>query len=364
MLLTPREREYQTLTFKKPEGGGSPAETFFPWDKTVLRWLDEGFPAEKYPYKNEGDGWNKKSGNTLCTLRTNEILHYESFFGLAPVARINFGFPLKKDCISSREDWEKEKELLITYMDEVMTEENITQSYGHLISAHQRGDITIRLRVHGWFWSPRVWFGDANHMFALYDYPDVIHDMGALLVRLYKEKMGMLLDILPADVLLICEDLSGKNGPMLSAEHFDEYVGDYYRQVIPFFKKKGVRSVFVDTDGDFRLLIPNFMNAGVEGFLPMDVNAGMDIVQVRKDFPGLRFIGAFNKLEIDKGPAAIDAEFERLRPVIEQGGYMPGCDHQVAPSCPLINYQYYVKRLKEEIKGVGKHLSGAISHCL
>ena len=83
-------------------------------------------------------------------------------------------------------------------------------------------------------------------------------------------------------------------------------------------KEAGVGNIFTDTDGDFKLIIPNFMAAGVDGFLPMDVNAGMDIVAVRKQFPTLKFIGGFNKLRIAEGKEAIDAEFERILPVVRQ----------------------------------------------
>ena len=142
------------------------------------------------------------------------------------------------------------------------------------------------------------------------------------------------------------EDLSGKNGPMLSPEHFDEFVAPYYKKLVPFLKEHGVKHVFVDTDGDFTALIPNFMESGIEGFLPMDVNAGVDIVKVREKYPNLKFIGGFNKLTIPDGKEAIDKEFERLMPVIRQGGYIPATDHQVAPSTSLENYLYYVEKLK------------------
>ncbi len=105
--------------------------------------------------------------------------------------------------------------------------------------------------------------------------------------------------------------------------------------------------MFVDTDGDFTRLIPNFTSSGVDGFLPVDVNAGVDIVDVRRHFPDVKFIGGFNKLEILKGPEAIDREFKRLEPVIRQGGYLCGIDHQAAPGTPYAYYQYYIKRLGE-----------------
>ncbi len=81
--------------------------------------------------------------------------------------------------------------------------------------------------------------------------------------------------------------------------------------------------------------------------MPMDVNTGMDIVDVRNDFPKLKFIGGFNKLCIAKGPETIDGEFERLLPVIRQGGYIASTDHQVPLSASIENYRYYKKKLEQ-----------------
>ena len=114
----------------------------------------------------------------------------------------------------------------------------------------------------------------------------------------------------------------------------------------------------MDTDGDFRRLIPNFTNVGVDGFLPVDVNAGVDIVSVREQYPRLQFVGGYNKLRIANGHEAIDQEFERLLPVVRQGGYLPGADHQVAPSTPLEHYRYYVGRLKEVMTQAGLDAPG------
>ena len=161
------------------------------------------------------------------------------------------------------------------------------------------------------------------------------------------------IEILQPDVVYFNEDLSGVNGPLISPDTFDEFVGSYYRELIPMMKERGVGNVIVDTDGEFETLIPNFIAAGVDGFLPMDVNAGMDIVKIRQQFPKLKFIGGYNKLEIAKGKEAIDAEFDRILPVIRGGGYIPGADHQVPPSASLEDYRYYIHRLSEVMKQAG-----------
>ncbi len=115
--------------------------------------------------------------------------------------------------------------------------------------------------------------GIEPHLFAFYDQPELLHAINETILDVYTHKLPLLLELIPADVVYIMEDLSGKNGPMLSPQLFDAFVGSYYARLVPVLKANGVRHVFVDTDGDFMRLIPHFIKAGIEGFLPLDVNA-------------------------------------------------------------------------------------------
>ena len=47
------------------------------------------------------------------------------------------------------------------------------------------------------------------------------------------------------------------------------------------------------------------------------------------------------------GRAAIDAEIQRLKPLMDEGGYIPHTDHSCPPDISFENYTYYMKRLKE-----------------
>lgn len=280
---------------------------------------------------------------------------FSTSMGFDSVKRLSLQYPWRKlePHIADLRDWESLLESCESILKRNFTKENIRRVYEKYQAGHERGDFSIRFCVGGFFWTPRELIGIEEHMYALYDAPELIHAINRWQIEFYKKYLAEIFEYVKPDVLYIMEDLSGKNGPMLGPAHFEEYVGDYYRELVPFLKQCGVKYVFTDTDGDFRKLIPNFMDAGIDGFLPMDVNAGMDIVKVREEFPALRFIGAYNKLEIAKGPKAIDAEFERLLPVIRQGGYIPGADHQVAPGTKLEDYCYYIKRLCEAMKQAG-----------
>lgn len=390
--MNARERLNATLNFENcTKEGGAVLETFYPWDMTVERWMEEGLPSQlgTHDVINSAHGEPAIGAGEFLDIRlTDSVAAYEEFFGFDSMRRMFLQPPLLvfeeevldsgvdwqlvrersgkvvrrkegswdtvvREPVECREDWEEIKRRSRLLIDKYFTEDNIREQYGRYQEGHKRGDFSVRFAVQGFFWMPRSMFGIEPHMFAFYDHPELMHDMNEFMLDYYLKWLDKILDYVPADVLYIMEDLSGANGPMLSGECFDEFVGAYYRRLVPFLKSKGVGHVFVDTDGDFGALIPHFMDAGIEGFLPMDVNAGMDIVKVREQFPTLKFIGSYNKLEIAKGPAAIDREFERLLPVIRQGGYVPGCDHQVAPSTKMEDYQYYIRRLKEVMRQAG-----------
>lgn len=388
--MTNRERERLTLDFGKPDRGVI-QETFYPWTLTVDRYEREGIaPSLCEGLRQKADG----PGNQVYfqTAWGQGVLDYERALGFDPVRRIHFLLPFRhlkeevleensrytlrrdsfgrqlirkagstlelvhRNVVCTAEDWEKLKALGDEVLERAFTDDAIDAAYAGLKPGHDRGDYSIRLHLEGFFWMQRELLGDEEHLMMFYEDPDLLHDIADYMCGIYETKLMRVIRMLQPDVVYFMEDLSGKNGPMISGRFVDEFVGTYYRRLIPMMKRAGVGNVFVDTDGDFAMIIPNFMAAGVDGFLPMDVNAGMDIVAVRRRFPCLKFIGGFNKLRIQEGRAAIDAEFARILPVIRGGGYIAGNDHQVPPSAPLALYRYYIEALGRAMAQAGADL--------
>lgn len=359
--MTNRERENKTLSFDTYYGRGSVEETFYPWDATVAEWLEQGLDS-RFATLGGRVNFSKADAEPVdaCRLYFDDIMtdaenDFSTSLGFDSVKRLSLQYPWREIGVRVAElsDWKRLLEQCQAVLQEHYTKENVQKVYKKYQEGQEHGDYSIRFCVGGFFWTPRELIGIEEHMYALYDAPELIHAINRWQLEFYKTYLAEIFRYVKPDVFYIMEDLSGKNGPMLGPAHFEEYIGDYYRELVPFLKQRGVKYVFTDTDGDFQKLIPNFIDAGIDGFLPMDVNAGMDIVAVRESYPKLRFIGAFNKLEIAKGPEAIDAEFERLLPVIRQGGYIPGSDHQVAPGTRLEDYRYYIKRLFEVMEQAG-----------
>ena len=103
----------------------------------------------------------------------------------------------------------------------------------------------------------------------------------------------------------------------------------------------------VDTDGDVTKLVPWLQEVGVAGVLPLERQAKVDGMALRRQFPTLRMIGHFDKLTMHRGEAAMRAEFERLEPLMKSGGFIPSVDHQTPPGVSLEAYRLYLRLLEE-----------------
>jgi uroporphyrinogen-III decarboxylase len=73
----------------------------------------------------------------------------------------------------------------------------------------------------------------------------------------------------------------------------------------------------------------------------------VDLSKIRADFPDFLMLGGYDKMVMSKGREAMQAEFERLLPVMKTGGYVPSVDHQTPPGVSLENYRIYIELFKE-----------------
>jgi uroporphyrinogen decarboxylase len=54
-----------------------------------------------------------------------------------------------------------------------------------------------------------------------------------------------------------------------------------------------------------------------------------------------------NKNTLGRDRVAIDAEIERLKPLVELGGYLPCPDHRIPPEATWDNTRYYCERMRK-----------------
>lgn len=144
------------------------------------------------------------------------------------------------------------------------------------------------------------------------------------------------------------EDICFKNGPLVIPSMFDEYVGPHYKKITDLLGGYGIDIVSVDCDGCIDKLIPTWLENGVNTMFPIEVGTwNASIAPWREQYgKELRGVGGMNKMVFARDYQAVDAEIERLKPLISLGGYIPCPDHRIAPDAKFENVQYYCHKMQ------------------
>jgi hypothetical protein len=195
--------------------------------------------------------------------------------------------------------------------------------------------------LHGFFWHPRELFGVAEHLMMFYDEPELMHDINHRLLEFNLEAVRLLSGAGAPDVICVSEDMAYKAGSMVSGEMFAEFLAPYHRPLAAEIKKEDCVAA-VDTDGEISGVIPWFADCGYHCINPMERQTGMDLMALRGANPAMAFMGGYNKLVMNKGPAAIDAEWASLDLLFDRGRFLPAVDHQTPPEVSLENYRHYL----------------------
>jgi uroporphyrinogen decarboxylase len=100
----------------------------------------------------------------------------------------------------------------------------------------------------------------------------------------------------------------------------------------------------VDCDGDPGVLVPLWLEAGVNIMFPLEVRAGVDPLAWRREYgKKLLLKGGIDKEAIAAGGTEIARELERIKPLLDQGGYVPHLDHLVPPNVSYGNFLAYLE---------------------
>ena len=305
------------------------------WDLTCKEWEQQGLP------KMDGWVWNLNNYWGHDKLRQ---------FWL-PVMEPDAPQPVSHGAglIEDEEDYEKFKKYLFT--DNLL--DKIDKMLAKWVADHKDEDIAYWFTLDGFFWFPRKLFGIEGHLYAFYDYPELMLQINRDLCEFHKKCLEVMYRHIQPCFMTFGEDMSYNLGPMLSKECYDEFMLPFYKELVPIIKSHGTK-VLIDTDGQVEPLIPWFLEGGIEGILPLERMAGVAVNRIRQNFPELIMVGGYDKTIMHLGEEAMRKEFERILPAIKSGRYIPSVDHQTPPGVTMEQYKIYNKLLREYSQMIGK----------
>jgi hypothetical protein len=367
-----KDRGYRVFTYQDVDR--VPDIEFGYWPQTIRRWLSEGMQLDltidettdmfspkvdqHFGFENEGFGISgkydmhpifpeeilEKKAESVIFRDSNGIIAERYLHDSDNSSIPHFlEFPIK-----TPSDWESMKQ---RYQFDDPSRSYTTQEVSDIRNAiSENKEITIFFV--GFYGKIRDWMGVEALSYAFFDYPEMIQDM----VNHWSELCVSQINKLPPDIVIDrvnwWEDMAFRNGPLVGPKQFRKLLQPGYHRVMTAAKKRGCILGMVDCDGNPHDLVQNWLDEGVNIMFPLEIGAGVDPFAWRKEFgKDLRLRGGIAKAPLVLGGKAIDKELERIRPLLEQGGYIPHLDHLVPPD---ISYSNYCEYLDKKRKLIGK----------
>ncbi|NCO95794.1 MAG: hypothetical protein COY42_30120 [Armatimonadetes bacterium CG_4_10_14_0_8_um_filter_66_14] len=352
--MTARERFLATMRYEPVDR--VPFRGWGAWPETLERWQREGYdPAN--PPQFDTDRWDWHGGwffpkppfehkvveeddRTILYVNHEGILMRErkdhSYSSMPQFVR----FP-----VETREDfrvfWKERMQPDLSV--------RIGADWQARLAAYRQRDfplIVIADRWGGFFGPLRNLTGVETLCMLFYDDPAFLEEMMDADADFMIQVMDQVLDHTDIDVFGFWEDMAFKTAPLLGPDLARKYLLPRYRRVVDFLRSRGVEFIALDSDGNIWDLLPVWLDAGINILYPFEVQAGMEVLEVRKQFGrDLLMWGGLDKRALAKGPGAIDAELARLAPLVRQGGFIPHTDHSLPPDISFANFLYFMEKL-------------------
>ena len=209
-------------------------------------------------------------------------------------------------------------------------------------------DFFWQIHFSGPYWQLREWCGFEGLSMLFYDDPALVEEM----IDFWRQYVGRLIErtlaVATPDMVHISEDMAYKGFSMLSPEMVRRFLLPCWQYWGELIHNAAVPLYGCDSDGYVGELIPIWIEAGINACDPMEVAAGNDINEFRRRFGRhMAYRGGVDKREMAKGGDRITAEMERIKPVIDDGGFIPSCDHGVPADVSWPHFKEYAYLLAQ-----------------
>jgi len=201
----------------------------------------------------------------------------------------------------------------------------------------------------------RNWFGVVELSYVAVDdeelYDEIINTLGSMTYDFVKYGLEKAASMgVKFDFMHFWEDICFKTGPLVNPNVFAEKVGPHYKRITDLGQEHGIDVFALDCDGKIDDLLPVWLENGVNTMFPIEVGTWeASIAPWRKQYGNkVLGIGGMNKTVFAHDFKAIDAEIERLKPLVRLGGFIPCPDHRIAPDAKWDNVRYYCDKMKRE----------------
>jgi len=324
-----------------------------PWAATVDRWRGEGLPsgvsaADYFGYELCGFGADTSPQFPVEVLHEDReyIIERNAFGGVRRNHRDRSTTPQIMDYpCKSREDWEKLKPRLQASDRRVdwvsgLQAFQLERSRGRFITYNAAVGYD---KIQSYVASVRL-------LKAVIMEPDWVKDMYTTDAKLAMEMCERMIDGgFEFDGAYLFCDLGYRNGLFFSPRHYREQLHPVFKELCDYFKSRDM-PVILHCCGQVKDLIPYFIEEGITCLQPLEVKAGMDLIELKNRYGDkMCFMGGIDvRLMAQEDPAPLEKEIrEKIQVAKKGGGYIYHSDHSVPKNVSLKQYERVIQLVKK-----------------
>jgi len=323
-----------------------------PWGATVDRWHREGLPtavpvAEHFGYELSSFGVDLSPRFPVRIVeRTAEyVVETTADGGRRRNHRDRSTTPEVIECaIRTREDWERIKPRL----EASVTRVNWVTLHNELEKQRADGKFVTFNAAVGYDRFQSL-LRSEDLLMAIAEDPDWVREM--LLTHAYfvieMAKLVFAQGYRFDGAFLFC-DLGYRNASLFSPRSYRQVQFESDRLLYDFFHAHDM-PVILHSCGRVTALLPQLIEAGLDCLQPLEVKAGMDVRELKREFGrDLAFMGGIDvRTMSDPDPQMVEDEIARKFEVaMRGGGYIYHSDHSVPNNVSLAQYEHVMELVR------------------
>ena len=343
--LTPRERALMAIAHQETDR--IPISDTV-WAATASRWRTEGLPgeipvSEYFHFEITGFGADTSPQFPVRIVeRTPDYVVKTTPYGSTRKNHWDYSTTpeLIDYGIKTRQDWQQAKRRLqpsYTRVDWVTLKQNYEQAKSDnlfttfnavvgydLCQAYIRADELLPLLI-----TDPDWIQDMIETNA-----DMVIEMAKIVMN----------EGYTFDGAFLFNDMGYRGAPFFSPRIYRELIQPADRRVFDFFHSHNM-PVILHSCGYVKPLIPDLLAVGLNCLQPLEVKAGMDVIELKREFgKDLAFMGGIDvRAFTDPDPAVLETEIRsKITGAKVGGGYIYHSDHSIPNN---VSFQQYCRAL-------------------
>ena len=173
-------------------------------------------------------------------------------------------------------------------------------------------------------------------------YPELLKEYMDVSIENELNRVHAVADRDLSPLILIPEDFATKPGPIFSPDFLGRYHYPYVQKLVSAWHEHGLKVIY-HSDGNYKEAIPALMACGVDGFYCLEPSCGMDILELKKEYPHMVWAGGVDGVDLMESgtPGQVKAEVHRHieeSGVLKRGGMFLATSSEINPTIGVENF--------------------------